>query len=78
MADIITIKIPKDGKPQKKGKVKPCPFCGCTPEIIITICKSNNFTSYKVECTEFACFVNPSTKLSISESAAVTRWNKRK
>jgi hypothetical protein len=60
-----------------KGKLKPCPFCGHTPNILITKCKANNFSSYKVKCLEFDCRVNPATTNCMTETQAKNIWNKR-
>jgi hypothetical protein len=62
----------------EKKELRPCPFCGRQPGIFRTICESNNFVSFKVQCVEFVCEVNPSTRICVSEAEAANAWNKRK
>lgn len=57
-------------------ELKPCPFCGKIPEIIISK-NSNSKSFYRVECKRMSCTVLASTFAYSTENEAIEAWNRR-
>ena len=58
-------------------KLKPCPFCGKTPEIR-EYDLAGGGTQYCIECMNLKCPQQPSTEhLIFTEDDAILAWNTR-
>ena len=59
-----------------KTKLKPCPFCGCAPNVDKWI--GNGKRRYSIACRQWdSCGVCPCTVPSATMHEAERRWNKR-
>ena len=52
-------------------KLKPCPFCGRQPEVIVN--KAGNMAEYWIVCK---CGIE--SRIYVSKQGAVKAWNRRK
>ena len=57
-------------------ELKPCPFCGKIPKIIISK-NSNSKDFYSVECKRMSCTFLVSTFAYRTEKEAIEAWNRR-
>lgn len=56
----------------EKDTLKPCPFCGATPNLLI------RNRQYTIVCSNHRCIAHDIEPHYRIDSAAVTAWNSRK
>lgn len=57
-------------------KLKPCPFCGCTPTLERVKTSATRY-GYRIMCENADCVCNPTTLCTDTKEEIIEIWNRR-